>query len=86
MSEPRRDRALFERLRAWKPYRPGEPHRSTANLADGARAAVERAGGDEDDLSDLLWSWGRMRRATGPLVDAMRREGRELAANGREEA
>jgi hypothetical protein len=42
-------------------------------------AAVEREGGDLDDVRDLVAVWERVATVTGPRVDAMRRE----AANPR---
>ena len=36
--------------------------------------AVERAGGDMDDVRDLVDTWERLAVTTGPKVDATRRQ------------
>jgi hypothetical protein len=38
--------------------------------------AVQREGGDMDDVDDLIDAWTRLHTTTQPRVDAMRREAR----------
>ena len=42
--------------------------------------AVERQGGDYEDVQDLIDVWQRVNRRNGERADVIRREARELAA------
>jgi hypothetical protein len=50
-------------------------------LLAGIVAAVERAGGDLDDVKDLVEVWERLERSWQPLVDAMCREARAVSCS-----